>query len=134
MKFEAIAQLATPTDTAHWSSVTAGVLVLPADAHNTRTISLVIGARTNYYQARGNSASSFSFKGPDPGPYVEALTSSAAAKTEKDVRLAHVQDYHKLATTFPSELPGPLRVLRPLLLSIGSRRSAIGASPVLYFY
>jgi alpha-L-fucosidase 2 len=77
MKFEAIARLATGTGIAYCSSVTAGALVIPAESH-IRTISLVTGEGTNYDQTKGNAASSFSFKGADPAPYVEAVTSSAA--------------------------------------------------------
>lgn len=70
-------------------------------------MSLVIGAGTNHDQTKGNAASNFSFKGADPGPYVEIVTSSAAAKAESDIRLARMKDYKSLATVFSLELPHP---------------------------
>jgi alpha-L-fucosidase 2 len=121
MKFEAMARLATHTVTAYCSNITAGALVISADSH-IRTMSLVIGARTNYDQTKGNAASNFAFKGADPGPYVEIVTSSAAARAESDIRLAHMKDYKSPVTVFSLELSDPAgsAVLRPLLSSVGT--------------
>jgi alpha-L-fucosidase 2 len=68
-------------------------------------MSLGIGAGTNYDQTKGNAASNFSFQGVDPGPYVEAVTSSAAGQAESDIRLAH---YQCLNSAFALELPNPV--------------------------
>lgn len=104
MKLEAVARLATRIGTAHCSNDTAGALVIPAGS-DVHTISLVLGAGTNYDQTKGTAASNFSFRGADPGPYVEAVTSSAATKAERDIRLAHIKDYQSLANAFSLELP-----------------------------
>ena len=104
MKYDGIARLTTRTGTAYCSNTTAGTLVIPAVSH-IRTFSLVIAANTDYDQLAGNAASNFSFKGVDPGPYVEAVTSAAAVKAESDIRHAHMEDYQDLMGRFTLELP-----------------------------
>jgi alpha-L-fucosidase 2 len=104
MKYDGIARLITRTETAYCSNTTARALVIPAGSH-IRTLTLVIGASTNYDQLAGNAASDFSFKGEDPGPYVEAVTSAASLKPETDLNQAHVADYRSLASLFFLDLP-----------------------------
>jgi alpha-L-fucosidase 2 len=104
MKYDGIARLITRTSTATCSKTTAGTLVIAASSH-IRTFSVAIGANTNYDQSAGNAASDFSFKGVDPGAYVEAVTSAAAAKAESDIRQAHVADYQNLTGQFTLSLP-----------------------------
>jgi alpha-L-fucosidase 2 len=103
MKYDGIAQLVGNTSS-YCSNTTSGTLVVPASLKN-RELSLVIGAGTNYDQKAGNAASNFSFKGVDPGPYVEAVTSAASQKPEKDLRQAHITDYGSLAGQFELDLP-----------------------------
>lgn len=64
----------------------------------------MVGAGTNYDQKAGNAASNFSFKGVGPGPYVEAVTSAASQKTEKELRQAHITDYRTLMGEFVLDL------------------------------
>ena len=104
MKYDGIANVTTRTNTASCSKSAPGTLVIPAGSH-IRTFSIVIGANTNYDQKAGNSANKYSFKGVDPGPYVESVTSAAAAKSENDIRQAHIADYRALAGTFTLNLP-----------------------------
>jgi len=104
MKYDGIARLITRTETAYCSNTTAGALVIPAGSH-IRTLTLVIGAPTNYDQLAGNAASDFLFKGEDPRPYVEAVTSAASLKSETDLNQAHVADYRSLASLFSLDLP-----------------------------
>lgn len=104
MKYDGIARLTTRTGTAYCSNTTAGTLVIPAGSH-IRTFSVVIGANTNYDRTAGNAASNFSFRGADPGPYVESITSAAAGKAESDIRRSHVEDYQSLSSQFTLSLP-----------------------------
>jgi hypothetical protein len=77
-------------------------------------MSLVLSAGTDYHQTKGDAATTHS-KGADPGPYVEAATSSAAAKPERDIR--HIKDYQDLANVFSLDLPDPADPLVFRLLS-----------------
>lgn len=106
MKYDGIARLTTQTGTAYCSNATAGTLIIPVGSH-IRAFNLVINANTNYDQTAGNAASDFSFKGLDPGPYVEGVTSAAASKAESDIREAHVVDYQSLSGQFNINLPDP---------------------------
>ena len=100
MRFQAIAQLTTRTGTSSYcTSSTVGELAIPASFH-IRTLTIVIVAAINYDQTRGNAANNFSFKGADSGPYVEAITSSAADKSKSDFWAAHTKDYQHLADAF----------------------------------
>jgi alpha-L-fucosidase 2 len=120
MKFEAMARLATHTGTAYCSNVTAGAVVIPTNSH-IRTMSLVIGAGTNYDQTKDNAASNFSFKRADPEPYIEIVTSSAAAKAESDIRLSsRIIRVLPLSSLLSFLTQQSLRVLRPLLSSVGT--------------
>ncbi|KAJ5689656.1 Six-hairpin glycosidase-like protein [Penicillium macrosclerotiorum] len=69
------------------------------------SLTLVIGAGSNFDASKGNSANNFTFKGPDPGPQVESVTSSALKKSESDLRASHVADYFSLANAFSLDLP-----------------------------
>lgn len=108
MKYDGAARLTTRTDTAYCSNTTTGTLIIPASSH-IRTFSLAIGANTDYDQTAGNAASNFAFKGPDPGPYVEAVTTAAASKAESDIREAHIADYQRLTGQFILTLPDTAR-------------------------
>ncbi|KAI9686678.1 MAG: hypothetical protein M1820_010582 [Bogoriella megaspora] len=69
------------------------------------TLSVVVGAGTDYDATNGNPASNFSFKGADPKSSVDAVVSAAADKTESDLRRAHIEDYEALAGAFTLDLP-----------------------------
>jgi alpha-L-fucosidase 2 len=79
MKYDAIAKITAKVPNAYCSNSTTGTLVIPSSP-GIKSFSVVIGAGTDYDQKKGNAASNFSFKGEDPGGYVEAVTSSAASK------------------------------------------------------
>ncbi|KAH8816788.1 glycosyl hydrolase family 65, N-terminal domain-containing protein [Xylogone sp. PMI_703] len=81
MKYDGIAHLTTRTGTAYCSDLTAGTLVIPAGSH-IRSFSLVFGGNTDYDQKAGTAETNYSFKGVDPGPYVESVTAAASAKPE----------------------------------------------------
>jgi alpha-L-fucosidase 2 len=104
MKYDGIARLLGSPGASRCSNTTSGTLIVPASSGN-RKLTLVVGAGTDYDQKAGNAASNYSFKGIDPGPYVEAVTSAASEKTEKDLRQAHVTDYQNLMGEFVLDLP-----------------------------
>ena len=104
MMYNGIAQLVGDVGSSHCSNTTSGVLIIPAGS-TSRKLSLVIGAGTNYDQKAGNEKSGFSFKGVDPGPYVESVTSAASQKAEKDLRQDHITDYQSHAGQFDLNLP-----------------------------
>ncbi|TVY13660.1 Alpha-fucosidase A [Lachnellula arida] len=104
MIYDGIAQLIGDNESSHCSNTTSGVLIIPAGS-TSRKLSLVIGAGTNYDQKAGNAKSDFSFKGVDPGPYVESVTSAASQRAEKDLRQAHITDYQSHAGQFDLDLP-----------------------------
>ena len=104
MNYDGIARLIGNSATSHCSNTTSGTLIVPASSGN-RKVTIVVGAGTNYDQKAGNAASTFSFEGVDPGPHVEAVTSAASKKTEKDLRQAHVADYQGLMGEFVLDLP-----------------------------
>ncbi|TAQ83106.1 hypothetical protein B7494_g8571 [Chlorociboria aeruginascens] len=84
MKYDGIARLTTGTGTA-----------------------LVIGANTDYDQTKGTAANNYSFKGVDPGLYVENITLLAATKPDIQIRQAHTSDYGALSNIFSLTLPDP---------------------------
>ena len=102
MKYDSIARLIGNVSTA--CDTTTGGLVTSSSS-KIKTLSLVIGAGTDYDQTHGNQAYDFSFRGVDPGPYVESVTSMAAAKAESALRSAHLADYSDLAKQFTLSLP-----------------------------
>lgn len=104
MKYDGNARLIGNASSSYCSNTTSGTLVVPASSQ-TRKFTLVFGAGTNYDQKAGNAESGFSFKGVDPGPYVEEVTLAASKKAEKDLRQAHITDYQSLVSRFDLDLP-----------------------------
>ncbi|RFU29356.1 hypothetical protein B7463_g6983, partial [Scytalidium lignicola] len=104
MKYDGIARLTTGTGTAYCSNSTAGALIIPTDS-NIHSVSVVFGGGTDYDQTAGTAESNYSFRGVDPGPYVESVTAAASAKSEDSLRQTHNQDYQNLAGQFTLELP-----------------------------
>ena len=103
MKYDAIARILSTSSTSTCNNAT-GYLTVPRSS-GSKTLSLIIGAGTNYDQTKGNAASDFSFKGEDPASYVEQVTSQASGKSETAMRAAHVADYSSLADLFNLSIP-----------------------------
>ncbi|KAK5131381.1 hypothetical protein LTR08_000984 [Meristemomyces frigidus] len=70
-----------------------------------RELTLVIAAGTNYDQSHGTQAYNFSFRGVDPGPYVQSTVNSASLKSGQTLLSTHIADYSVLANTFSLTLP-----------------------------
>jgi hypothetical protein len=71
------------------------------------TLSVVIGAGTDYDQTQGTTTTGYSFHGPPPGPELERTTAQASTKLESKLMAAHQQDYSKLMEAFSIELFDP---------------------------
>jgi len=74
----------------------------------TKSVTIVVGAGTNYDAKKGTAEHNYSFRGVDPAPMVEATTSKAAAKTLDQLRGAHVDDFTTLTGRFELSLPDTL--------------------------
>jgi hypothetical protein len=72
-----------------------------------RTLSVVIGAGTDYDQTQGTTRTGYSFHGPPPGPDLERVTAQASTKLESKLMAAHQQDYSKLMEAFSIQLFDP---------------------------
>ncbi|KAH9909509.1 Six-hairpin glycosidase-like protein [Xylariomycetidae sp. FL2044] len=105
MKFDAVARAIQEQSGSTTSCSGGNLTITPASGQ--REIGIVIGAGTNYDQTKGNAENMYSFKGADPCPQVDAVTSQAAAKTYADLLTAHIEDYQALHGAFELLLPDP---------------------------
>ena len=103
LKYDAIARISDDSSGTLACS-DAGVLDITPDG---KSVTVVIGAATNYDQSKGDEASGYSFKGADPAEAVESATSDAAAETPQDLLSRHQEDYTSLASAFSLDLPDP---------------------------
>lgn len=72
-----------------------------------KSVTVVVGAGTNYDQTKGNAEHDYSFKGPDPDEYVESVTKAAASKSYKSLHKRFLDDYQGLSNAFSLTLPDP---------------------------
>lgn len=72
-----------------------------------KSVTIVLGAGTDFDQSKGNAGNDFSFKGVDPAQYVENTTSTAASKSYKNLLGGHLDDYQALESAFSLDLPDP---------------------------
>ncbi|OLN97405.1 Alpha-fucosidase A [Colletotrichum chlorophyti] len=105
MKFDSIARI--NRGSAATACTCSGSLKI-TPAQNQTSLTIVIGAETNYDQKRGTAADNYSFKGADPGPFVEKVTSDGASKPFGDILNHHLADYQGLQSAFQLDLPDPL--------------------------
>lgn len=70
-----------------------------------KSLTVVVGAGTNFDQTKGNAENDYSFKGPDPSEYVETITEAAAAKNYKSLHNTYLKDYQRLGSAFVLDLP-----------------------------
>ncbi|PIG85890.1 alpha-fucosidase A [Aspergillus arachidicola] len=78
---------------------------LSINARNSSSLTIVIGAGTDFDATKGTAATSYTFKGEDPAEYVETITSSALSQSESKLRTAHIEDYSGLMGAFTLDLP-----------------------------
>ncbi|KXH62982.1 hypothetical protein CSAL01_08990 [Colletotrichum salicis] len=107
MKFDSIAKLTSESASASVTNCTSSGLLKVTPSPGQATLTMVISAETNYDQKKGNPASSYSFKGQDPGPIVEKLSATASSKSYSDLLSSHIADYQTLESAFQLTLPDP---------------------------
>ncbi|KAE8347155.1 hypothetical protein BDV24DRAFT_174697 [Aspergillus arachidicola] len=78
---------------------------LSINTRNSSSLTIVIGAGTDFDATKGTAATSYTFKGEDPAEYVETITSSALSQSESKLRTAHIEDYSGLMGAFTLDLP-----------------------------
>lgn len=80
-----------------------GTLNIPSTGR--RDLTIIIAAGTNYDEAHGTPEYNFSFRGVDPGLYVQAAVNSASNKSAAELLSTHIADYSPLTSTFSLDLP-----------------------------
>lgn len=106
MRYEAIARIGGG-GAGNSSCASDGTLTITPDAGR-KSMTVVIGAETNFDQKKGNKENNFSFKGADPAPIVQSTTAKAAKECYKDTLRKHVADYTALFSAFTLDLPDSL--------------------------
>ncbi|KAJ4321393.1 hypothetical protein N0V94_002930 [Neodidymelliopsis sp. IMI 364377] len=107
MRYDAIARIVSHSSVQ--ASCTNGTGVLSITPWNgTRSVTIVVGADTNYDGKKGTAEYGYSFRGEDPAPVVEATTRTAAAKSLAELQKVHVEDLRSLTGRFSLSLPDPL--------------------------
>ncbi|KAH8811188.1 glycoside hydrolase family 95 protein [Xylogone sp. PMI_703] len=103
MIFEARVQVLP--NTKH-SCTSSGAMIIPSN-RNTKVITLIYAAGTDYDQKHGNAANNYSFKGVDPEPAVLATIKKANKRSYAAIYNAHVKDHGDLFGQFTLNLPDP---------------------------
>lgn len=104
LKYDSIARL---TECSGAKTKCDGSSLKVPSADGRKSVTIVLGANTNFDQTKGNAENNYSFKGEDPSDYVEKVTSSAAKKSYKKLLKAHTEDYQSLESAFELDLPDP---------------------------
>ncbi|KAL1801116.1 hypothetical protein ACET3X_001458 [Alternaria dauci] len=108
MQYEAIARLASGSSVNTRCDSSMNLLTI-ASGNATTSITIVLGAETNYDAKKGTPEFNYSFRGEDPGPAVEATTSTASAKKLPELLSRHIEDFTSLTGRFTLSLPDPLK-------------------------
>ena len=108
MKFDGIAKVKSGNDSTGLSSSCSddGVLTInPTEGQN--SLFIVVGAGTDFDQNKGNEENKYSFRGADPSPDIEKITSDAVSKSYSALLKDHMGDYSALERSFELNLPDP---------------------------
>ncbi|OWY42701.1 Alpha-fucosidase A [Alternaria tenuissima] len=108
MRYEAIARVASGSNANTRCDSSTNLLTI-ASGNGTNSVTIVLGAETNYDAKKGTLEFDYSFRGENPGPAVKATTSTAAAKTLSELLKRHVDDFTSLTGRFTLSLPDPLK-------------------------
>jgi alpha-L-fucosidase 2 len=106
MRYESVAKVLNGVNSTFTCDNQTGVLLVPK-VTGQRSISVVVGAGTNYDQTKGNAANDFSFRGEDPSSQIQKIIAEATSKTLSELQKQHVEDYSRLSGAFTLELPDP---------------------------
>ncbi|EFQ94998.1 hypothetical protein PTT_07143, partial [Pyrenophora teres f. teres 0-1] len=107
MRYDSIARVVSNAKIDMSCNHNAGLLSI-APRSGAKSVSIVVGAGTNYDAKKGRAEHNYSFRGEDPAPIVEVTTLKAAAKTLDQLRSRHVDDFTALTGLFELSLPDPL--------------------------
>ncbi|KFA78910.1 hypothetical protein S40288_08499 [Stachybotrys chartarum IBT 40288] len=100
LKYDAIARLGVGSASTECSED--GVLGVTSSR---RSLTVIIGAETNYDQTKGTPEFDYSFQGEDPAEFVESVTSRGAASCYSDLLAQHISDYQQLFGAFVLDIP-----------------------------
>jgi hypothetical protein len=88
-----------------------GTIVVTGSAYGKdmplNSVSVIIGAATDYDMAKGNVNSKYTFRGVNHGSLLETATAQISTRLESKLLVAHVQDYQKLMNDFQIQLYDP---------------------------
>ncbi|KAJ6436068.1 alpha-fucosidase [Purpureocillium lavendulum] len=121
LKYDAVARIAGSRPSTCSGD---GTLTAP-ESSGVQDLTFVIGADTNYDASKGTSAHGYSFKGVDPGPRVESVTTTAAGFKYDDLLSKHTSDYQALFGAFTLSLPDPRSSAKEETAKIISRYSTV---------
>lgn len=104
MRYDTIARVVSGgTFDSKCNTNTTALIIIPDSGINTVTV--VVGAGTNYDQKKGTASFGYSFRGVDPGLAVEETTREAAEKTFAQLKDTHIKDFTSLTDRFKLSLP-----------------------------
>jgi alpha-L-fucosidase 2 len=122
MLYDCIARIVSRPDvTASCNNEGNDLTIVPQSG--TKSVSIVVGAETNYDAKKGAAKFGYSFKGQDPAPAVEKCTQDAATKTFEELDKAHVEDFAALTGRFELSLPDTLNSSRLEISNLTRRYS-----------
>jgi alpha-L-fucosidase 2 len=105
MRYDAIARIVSSTK-ATTKCDNGTISIMPQNGTN--SITIVVGAGTNYDAKKGTAEYNYSFRGEDPGPVVEEVTHAASTMKFSELKARHVEDFISLSSRFELNLPDPL--------------------------
>ncbi|KAF2634401.1 alpha-fucosidase [Massarina eburnea CBS 473.64] len=127
MRYDAIVRLVGVASLkTSWDEEKGTLTVKPEKAR--KSLTLVVGAGTNYDQKKGTAEHNYSFRGEDPGPFVERTVATAALRTFADLQKAHEKDFRSLTGRFTLTLLDPLKSSAVETATLISRYNA--SSPI----
>jgi alpha-L-fucosidase 2 len=132
MRYEAVARVVEGTRADTGCNAETGVLhIVPQNGTN--SVTLVLGAGTDYDAKKGTAEFGYSFRGVDPAAAVEATTTAAAKKTLSALHESHEQDFAELIGRFTLFLSDPLQSAKMPTAELFSRfnASSPGGDPYL---
>ena len=125
LKYEAAVRVSDNTISSTTTSCSDGKLKVRS-AGGAGTITVVVGAGSNFDQTKGNSAAAYSFKGVEATTEVNKVVSEAAKKSFQVLLDRHIRDFSAIEGRFVLSLPDPLGSKDEETSSLISQLSATG--------